>query len=262
MNMSEYLQGIVADWVSGAAFPSVPGQLKIALSEANPVDDGSGFDEVVGGTYARQDITFTAPVTNEANGAVSTNTAAIAFTGLSTTTATHVAIFDNAGTNMLWFGPLSAVRAVTAGDTISIPANAVTLALKGRMSKYLGEAIINWHRGTAMPTAPVSLVVDLSRADPLRDNSGINKPSAGDAYVAQTIEFTTPSFVSGTGTTISNIDPIVYPDSTATWGLLTHCAVYTIGGNLLFYGALSSSKSNGLGEGIGFAAGSLSIVLR
>ena len=262
MNMSEYLQGLVADWVSGSAFPAVPGQLKIALSESDPVDDASGFDEVVGGTYARQDITFTAPTTNEANGAVSSNTAAILFTGLPTTTATHAAIFDNAGTNMLWFGPLSAIRAVTAGDTISIPANAVSLALKGRMSKYLGEAVINWLRGTAMPTAPVSLVLEISRADPLRDATGFNPPSAGDAYVAQAMEFTAASFLSGTGTTIKNIDPVVFPAATATWGTITHAAVFTIGGQLLFYGALGSPKTVGVGAGIGFAADSLTLVLR
>ncbi len=262
MNASDYLQGLIANWLNGDAFPAVPGQLKIALSEANPNDDGSGFDETTGGSYARQNFTLTAPVTNEANGAASSNNAAIVFSGLPAVTATHIAIFNNAGTQMLFYGPLSAVRAVTLGDSISIPVNAVNVAFKGKFSKYLGEAIMNWCRGTSMPTAPTTLTLDLSTTDPQRDGLGISVPSGSNGYLSQTFTFDVPNFVSGTGTTVSNVDPIIFgPANTATWGSVSHAAIFS-GSNMLIYGPLSVPKNVAVGEGIGFGSGSLSLVIR
>ncbi len=262
MQATEYLEGLVADWLSGSAFPAVPGQLRLALSEANPGDDGAGFDEVTGGSYARQNITLTAPTTNEANGAVSSNTASIVFSGLPTTTATHVAIFDNAGTNMLLYGSLSAIRSVTAGDSISFAANVISVAFKGKYSKYLGEAIMNWLRGTSMPAAPASIKFELSTVDPLRDATGFTPPSGGAGYVAQTFEFDAPQFVNGTGTSIANVDPIIFGPATASWGVVSHAAVYSVGGDMLLYGPLAVPKTVGNGEGMGFSAGSLSLLIR
>lgn len=262
MNASDYLQGLIANWINGDAFPAVPGQLKIALSETNPNDDGSGFDETVGGTYARQNITLTAPVTNEANGAVSSNNASIVFSGLPAVTATHVAIFNNTGTNMLFYGPLSAVRAVALGDSISIPVNAVNIALKGKFSQYLGEAVLNWLRGTSMPAAPTEIKLELSTADPLRSGAGLAAPSGSNGYVSQAFEFDVPSFLSGTGTTFANVSPIIFgPANTLSWGAISHAAVFS-GANMLIYGPLSTPKSVAVGEGIGFGSGSLSLTIR
>jgi len=262
MNASDYLQGLIANWINGDAFPTVPGQLKIALSEADPNDDGSGFDETTGGSYARQNITLTAPVTNEATGAVSSNNAAIVFSGLSAVTATHIAIFNNAGSQMLFYGPLSAVRTVTTGDSISIAVNAISIAFKGKYSKYLGEAVMNWCRGTTMPTAPTAITLELSTADPKRDGLSLAAPSGSNGYLAQEFEFDVPNFVSGTGTTITNVEPIIFgPAHTVSWGAISHAAIYS-GVNMLIYGPLSTPKNVAIGEGIGFGAGSLSLVVR
>lgn len=262
MNASDYLQGLIANWINGDAFPTVPGQLKIALSEADPNDNGSGFDETTGGSYARQNITFTSPVTNEANGAASSNNAAIVFSGLPAVTATHIAIFDNSGTNMLLFAPLTAVRAVVSGDSISFPVNSVELAFKGKMSKYLGEAVTNWLRGTSMPAAPSTIKLELSKTDPSRDGSTITTPSGSDNYASQEFTYTAPVFTLGTGTTIKNAEPIVFgPASTNSWGTITHAAVFA-GSNMLVYGALAVPKIVAVGEGIGFGAESMSLVIR
>lgn len=262
MQATDYLQGLIANWLGGDDFPSVPGQLKIALSEADPTDNGSGFDETTGGSYARQNITFTAPVTNESNGAASSNNAAIVFSGLPAVTATHIAIFDNSGSNMLLFAPLSAIRTVTSGDSISFPVNSIELAFKGKMSKYLGEAVTNWLRGTAMPTAPTTIKLELSTANPLRDGTAIAAPSGSDGYLAQEFTYTAPAFTPGSGTAIKNADPIVFgPAVTNSWGTITHAAVYA-GSNMLIYGALAAPKSVAIGEGIGFGAESMSLVIR
>ncbi|MFM7012597.1 MAG: hypothetical protein ACKO0Z_25240 [Betaproteobacteria bacterium] len=262
MQATEYLQGLITNWLNGDDFPSVPGQLKIALSEADPTDTGSGFDETTGGSYARQNITLTAPTTNEVNGAVSSNNAAIIFSGLPTVTATHIAIFNNAGSQMLFYGPLEAVRAVVSGDSISFPANSISVAFKGVISKYLGEAVMNWARGTSMPTAPTSVKMELSKANPLRDGTGIQLPSGSDGYLSQDLVFNVPVFASGTGTTITNAEPIIFgPASTTAWGSITYAAAYA-GSNMLFYGPLAATKTVAVGESIGFAAESLSLLVR
>jgi hypothetical protein len=262
MKATEYMEGLLADWLSGEVFPAVPGTLKIALSETDPGDDGNGFDEVTGGSYARQNLTFAAPTTNESNGAATSNTAPIVFSGLPATTATHIAIFDNAGVNMLFYGTLSAARAVTVGDTISIPTAGITLAVKGMFSKYLGEAIVNWLRGTAFPTAPTQVTLELSRADPLRDGTGINTPAGGDGYVAQPMSFGGATFSNGVGTTIRNADAILYGPATASWGTLSHAAVYHNNGNMLLYGPLAVARTVPSGNGIGFAQNTLAVLLR
>jgi hypothetical protein len=261
MQATEYFEGLVANWLDGNAFPTVPGQLKLALSDANPEDDGTGFSEITGGSYARQNISFAAPTTNEANGAVTTNTAAINFAGLPTTTATHIAIFDSAGTNMLFYGELSAVRAVTIGDTISIGAGAISLAFKGMFSKYLGEALIGWLRGTSMPTAPTEVRAELSIADPLRDASGFTPPTGG-SYEAEPIAFGTPSFTNGIGTTIANAEAIIFGPATGNWGSITHVALYHNNNNMLFYGPMAVPKTVNSGNGMGFSLGTLSLLIR
>lgn len=261
MQATEYFEGLIAAWLDGTAFPTVPGQLKIALSDADPEDDGTGFSEISGGSYARQNISFAAPTTNESNGAVTTNTAVINFTGLPTTSATHIAIFDSAGTNMLFYGELSAVRAVTIGDTISIGAGAVALAMKGMMSKYLGEALIGWLRGTSMPTAPTEVRIELSRANPLRDASAFDPPSGG-SYEAEVLAFGSPSFTNGVGTTLANAEPIIFGPATGNWGSITHAALYHNNNNMLFYGPLAVAKAVTSGNGMGFSLGTLSLLIR
>lgn len=261
MQATEYFEGLIAGWLDGDAFASVPGQLKIALSDADPEDDGTGFSEITGGSYARQNISFAAPTTNEVNGALTTNTAAINFTGLPSTSATHIAIFDNAGTNMLFYGELSAVRAVTIGDTISIGAGAITLAMKGMMSKYLGEALIGWLRGTTMPTAPTEVRVELSRANPLRDASAFDPPSGG-SYEAEVLTFGALSFTNGVGTTLANAEAIIFGPATGNWGAISHAAIYHNNNSMLFYGPLAVTKTVTSGNGLGFAAGTLSLLIR
>jgi hypothetical protein len=235
--------------------------LKIALSDADPEDDGTGFSELTGGSYARQNISFSAPTTNEANGAVTTNTAAINFTGLATTTATHIAIFDSGGTNMLFYGELSAVRSVTTGDTISIGAGQIALAFKGMISKYLGEALIGWLRGTSMPTAPTEVRLELSRANPLRDASAFDPPT-GNNYSPVAVAFGTPSFTNGVGTTIANAEAIIFDAASGSWGSITHGALYHNNNNMLFYGPLAAAKTVTSGNGLGFSIGTLSLLIR
>ena len=105
--MSSYLEDLIADWLRGTNFPSVP-TLRLGLSTADPTDDGSGIAEP-GGSYARQAISFDTISTADDPGVQMYNDALIQFTGLGASTITHVFIITTGG-NLLWHAPVSSVK--------------------------------------------------------------------------------------------------------------------------------------------------------
>jgi hypothetical protein len=66
---------------------------------------------------------------------------------------------------------------------------------------------------------------------------------------------------SGTGGQTSNNAAITFATPSATWGTVTHFGIFdaATSGNLLFYGALSISKTINQGDTVSFPAGSLSV---
>jgi len=91
---------------------------------ANGSDSAAGT-EVTGGSYARQTITFDAA----SSGSIANN-AAISFTGMPACTVVGIEIYDSAGSpKRLAYGPLTASRTVTSGDTVQFASSAITLSL-------------------------------------------------------------------------------------------------------------------------------------
>ena len=58
-SFGDFLENELLDHVFGAAAYAAPATLHMALSTADPLDDGTGLVEPTGGAYAR------APVTND-----------------------------------------------------------------------------------------------------------------------------------------------------------------------------------------------------
>lgn len=140
------------------------------------------------------------------------------------------------------------------------------------LSDYLENKLIDHIlRGQAF-TAPANVYVALFTAAP--SDSGGGTEVSGGAYarvqVASTLEnwagtqsagSTTAS--SGTGGQTSNNGAITFPaPSGANWGTITHFGIFdaSTGGNLLFHGALTASKSVNDGDSApSFAAGALTV---
>lgn len=105
--------------------------------------------------------------------------------------------------------------------------------------------------------------VALHTADPLDDGSGAEVTGGSYARVQVNQDGTTPPFWedSDTGLGIQNQSAVTFPTATASWGTITHVAVWDAAttGNLLFHGALSASKVVGSGDTFEFAAGELDI---
>lgn len=126
----------------------------------------------------------------------------------------------------------------------------------GSKTDYLEDAIINHVlRNTAL-TSPTTVYVGLTTADPTETGSQTNEVSGG-AYARQSMAFDAPS---PSGKT-RNTALVTFPTATASWGTVTHwfIADAASGGNMLYYGALDSSKTVGSGDVVEIAAGQMQI---
>jgi len=122
------------------------------------------------------------------------------------------------------------------------------------MSNYLENKLIDQlFRGTAY-TFPATLYFGLLTAAP--SDSAAGTEVSGGSYARVAVTANTTNFAgtqsagstavsSGTGGTTSNNGAIAFPTPTANWGVVTHMALYDAGsaGNLLFYAALTTSKT-------------------
>lgn len=138
------------------------------------------------------------------------------------------------------------------------------------MSDYLENKLVDQlFRGQTAPTTS-TLYIALLTAAP--SDSGGGTEVSGNAYArvavtsslanwagTQSAGSTTAS--SGTGGQTSNNSVITFPTPTATWGVVTHFAIYdaATAGNLLFYGTLTIAKTINQSDTVSFPAGSLTI---
>ena len=123
-NLPDTIENQLLDALVGTTPYTVTTPIKLALMTANGSDSAPGT-EVTGGSYARQTIAFDAA----ASGSISNN-AAISFTGMPACTVVGIEIWDNAGSpKRLAYGPLTASRTVSSGDTVQFASSSVTLSL-------------------------------------------------------------------------------------------------------------------------------------
>lgn len=102
--------------------PTTP--MKLALATAASSASAAGT-EVSGGSYARQNITFS----SSSSGATS-NSGTVTFANMPACTVTHIDVYDSNGTpRRCWWGALTASKTLAAGDSIAFSAAAVSAAL-------------------------------------------------------------------------------------------------------------------------------------
>lgn len=122
-------------------------------------------------------------------------------------------------------------------------------------SNYLENKVLLHVFGATAYTAPSTLYVALFTSDPGETGSGAEV--SGGSYARQTIAFTV------TGNQASNTAAVEFPTATGSWGTITYAAVYDAlsGGNLLAYGALTTSKTIASGDVLRIPAGDFDINL-
>lgn len=112
-------------------------------------------------------------------------------------------------------------------------------------SNFGEEAMLDW----LLTQGPFH--VALFEDDPQDDNSGTE--CTGASYARQVVTFVRAA------STISNDILVAFPESTGSWGTLTHFAIFDalVGGNQLWHGTLTASKTVEAGETLTFAIGEL-----
>ena len=109
-------------------------------------------------------------------------------------------------------------------------------------------------------TIPSNLYCALFSTNPTAANSGTEV--SGGGYARAPVSFSTPT-ISGDRAVIQNNAEVVFPKLTASAGTAAYVAIFDaqVGGNLLFFQALSTSLTLAYGYTPYFAAGELKVYL-
>jgi hypothetical protein len=112
-------------------------------------------------------------------------------------------------------------------------------------TNFLEDKVMDHVFGSGTYTKPADLYLGLFTAAP-GETGGGTEVSGGD-YARQAIAFT----ISGTAPTqAANTSAVEFPTATASWGTVTHVAVFdaATSGNMLAYAELTASKNIGEGD--------------
>lgn len=134
-------------------------------------------------------------------------------------------------------------------------------------SNYLENKVLDHVLKVAAYTQPTSLYVALfnntsgNAAANLEAGTLTDETSAsGTAYARQSA-----AFAAASGGTSATNATITFPTATASWGTITHVAVMDNGtaggGNVLFWGAVTTSKTIDSGDTFQITSGNLTISL-
>ncbi len=124
------------------------------------------------------------------------------------------------------------------------------------MSNYLENALVNATLRNTAYTSPTTVYVGLFTTDPTDAGSGTEV--SGGSYVRQSATFAAPS--NGASSTSADV---TFPQATANWGTVTHFGVFdaSSAGNLLYHGALTTSKTIETGDVFKISSGNLTVTL-
>jgi len=129
------------------------------------------------------------------------------------------------------------------------------------MSDYLEKALNDHVLGGGDYTRPGTVYVALFTAAP--SDSGGGTEATGGSYARASVTNNStnwPGATSGTGVK-SNGTAITFTTATGDWGTVTHFAIFDAasGGNMLYWGALTASRTVLNGDTFQFAIGALTI---
>ncbi len=257
--VSDYLEKKIIDHVlRNTAYTSPGTAIWVSLHTADPTDAGTGT-EVSGTSYARQQVTaWNSPASRST---ANTNAITWSAAGSNWGTVTHIGIWDNsAGGNLLFYGQLTASKAVNTGVIFSIAAGQLSVALDGKFSTYLSHALLNHVlRNTAYTSPGTSIYLSLHTAT-LTEAMSQTEVSGNNYARKQCTAWDDPG---ATGGATQNTNLTTFNTPSASWGTITDVGVWdnSSGGNGLFWGALGSSIAPGNGDTVQFQAGALDLTV-
>jgi hypothetical protein len=122
-------------------------------------------------------------------------------------------------------------------------------------SDYTENLALTWLLTSSSATRPSAWYLGLFTS--ATSDAGGGTEVSGGSYARQSVAFTVST------STASNSATITFPTASASWGTITHVAVYdaSTSGNQLFHGAVTTSKTIDSGDTFQVTAGNLTITL-
>ena len=123
-------------------------------------------------------------------------------------------------------------------------------------TNYLEDKIIDHMLRNQAYTPPSTVYLALFTAAP--SDAGGGTEVSGGSYARQAVTLSAAS-----GGASSNSADITFPQATADWGTVTHCALMDAasGGNMLMWTALDASKTVNNGDTFKISAGDLDVAV-
>ena len=125
-------------------------------------------------------------------------------------------------------------------------------------ANYLELKVLDHFLGTASTSAPSAVYLALHTADPTDAGSGAEVANA-NGYARQAITFAAAS----SGSAASSSAEEFTANSSGGFGTVTHFGIWDSashqGGNMLYHGALTASKTIAANDTLRFAAGNITI---
>ena len=126
------------------------------------------------------------------------------------------------------------------------------------LSDYAEKLLLDWMMTTGSATRPTTWYVALYTAAP--SDSGGGTEVSGSGYARKSVTF---SAASSPGGTTSNSGAVTFTASGGNWGVISHIGIFdnSSGGNLLWHGSMTASKTINDGDTLEFAIGNIDLTI-
>jgi hypothetical protein len=126
------------------------------------------------------------------------------------------------------------------------------------LSNYSEKLLLDWLMTNGSATRPTAWHVALYTAAP--SDAGGGTEVSGSGYSRKSVTFAAASSPNGT---TENTNTVSFTAVGGSWGTVTHIGIFdaATGGNLLWHGALTASKTIGDGDTLEFAIGNIDLTI-
>ena len=126
------------------------------------------------------------------------------------------------------------------------------------LSDHAESLLLDWLMTNGSATRPTAWYVALYTAAP--SDSGGGTEVSGNGYAREAVTF---AAATSPGGTTSNSGAVSFTASGGDWGSITHIGIHDAlsGGNLLWHGAMTASKTVADGDTLEFSIGNIDLTI-
>jgi hypothetical protein len=126
------------------------------------------------------------------------------------------------------------------------------------LSDHAEALLLDWLMTNGSATRPTAWYVALYTAAP--SDSGGGTEVSGSGYAREAVTF---AAATSPGGTTSNTGAVSFTASGGDWGSITHIGIHdaSSGGNLLWHGAMTASKTVADGDTLEFSIGNIDLTI-